>query len=311
VSDRRGEKHGGLMYGLAAYGLWGVMPVYFRAVAGVAAIELLAHRIVWGLLFLVVAVSLARRWPDLAACLRQPRTRWLLAASTALLAVNWYVFIYGVSSGRVVETSLGYFINPLVNVVLGVLIFRERLRGAQAAAVALAAAGVVYLIWAEGRPPWIGLCLAVSFALYGLVRKVAPVEALAGLTAETLLLFPLAAGFLLWWHHQPGAAFTYQGPAIDLLLLASGVVTAVPLLFFGLAARRLPLTTLGLLQYLTPTMQFLLAVLAFGEPFTAARQVSFGLIWAALALVTAETLWRRARRRQEGASTQATAAAIR
>lgn len=302
MSDAGGRARGGLWYGLAAYGLWGVMPLYFRAVADISPTELLAHRIVWSAAFLAVVVSVARQWPALAAALRRRRTRGLLAVSTALIGANWYLFIYGVASGRVVETSLGYFINPLVNVVLGVAVFGERLRPAQAAAVALATAGVAYLIVAQGEPPWLGLTLAVSFALYALVRKVAPVEALAGLTAETLLLLPAAAAALGAWLWLGTAGFAQHGPVIDLLLLSSGLVTAVPLLFFNVAARRLPLATLGLLQYLTPTMQFLMAVLLFGEGFGPARQVSFALIWAGLALVTAEAAWRRGRQAAQAAA---------
>jgi chloramphenicol-sensitive protein RarD len=288
--DRRNLEHDGLLFGVAAYGFWGVLPVYFRAVGGVAPTEFLAHRIVWSFLLLAAVLTLWRRWPELARTLRTRHTRSLLAVSALLIATNWLVYLHGVMTQRVIQTSLGYFINPLVSVVLGVVFFRERLRGGQWLAVALAAAGVAYYVLAGREWPWIALVLAGSFGLYGLVRKAAPVEALVGLSAETLLLFPAAAGFLGYWQSQGTLGFGSRGGWLDALLLLSGVVTTVPLLCFGAAARRLPLSTLGFLQYLAPTLQLLLAVTLFGEPFRPDQRWSFGLVWAALALFTAESV---------------------
>jgi chloramphenicol-sensitive protein RarD len=284
----------GLLYGVAAYGLWGVMPLYFHAARKVPPLELLAQRIVWSVLLLVVVVVCLGRWTELVRCLRVPRTRWLLLASTLLLATNWGVFIYGVSIGQVVQNSLGYFINPLLNVLLGVLFFRERLRPVQWLALALAAAGLVYLVVALAEWPWIAFVLGGSFACYGLIRKVVPVEALVGLTAETALLLPAALAALAWWGWAGQLALGAQGMVVDGLILASGVITTVPLFFFNQAVRRLPLSVLGFLQYLAPSLQFLLAVLVFDEPFLPAQRVCFGLIWAALALVSVQAVLARA-----------------
>jgi chloramphenicol-sensitive protein RarD len=290
------EPHTGLAYGIAAYGLWGLMPFYFWAVRSVPPIEVLAHRIVWSLVLLVGVVVWLGRWGKVVCCLRTPRTRWLLAAGTLLLAINWYVYIYGVSIGQLVQNSLGYFITPLLNILLGVVFFRERLRPVQWLALALAAAGLVYLVAALGEWPWIAFTLGSSFALYGLIRKVVPVDTLVGLTVETLLLGPAALVAVVWWAWTVQGAMGAQGLTIDLLLLASGVVTAVPLFCFGQAARQLRLSTLGFLQYLGPSIQFLLAVLIFGESFLPAQQVSFPLIWSALLLVSIQAaLARRAR----------------
>jgi chloramphenicol-sensitive protein RarD len=233
-------------------------------------------------------MTLLGRWPAVWACLAQRRTRWLLLASTVLIAANWFVFIWGVWIGQLVQNSLGYFINPLLNIVLGMLLFRERLRLAQWLALALAGTGLVYLIVARGELPWIALILASSFAAYGVLRKIAPVDALVGQTVETLLLVPLSVVFLIWWTWIDRHALGRYSVTVDVLLYASGVVTAVPLLCFGAAARRLPLSTLGFLQYLAPTIQFLLAVLHLGEPFHPELQVSFALIWSALAIATLE-----------------------
>jgi chloramphenicol-sensitive protein RarD len=284
----------GLLYGLAAYGLWGIMPLYFGAVTPpVGPAELLAQRIVWCFVLLVVVLTLLRRWPDFGRCLRCRRNAGLLVISSGLVAVNWLVYLHGVSTGRIVQTSLGYFINPLFSMLLGVVFFRERLRPWQAVAVLLATVGVVYHVRALAEWPWIALVLAGSFGLYGLVRKVVPVDALVGLTVETLVLLPAAVGFLVWQAAVGSNVFGRQGLRIDLLVLASGVVTAVPLACFGAAARRLPLSTLGFIQYLAPSMQLGLAVARFGEPFTPEHAISFGFIWAGLALFTVESLLAR------------------
>jgi chloramphenicol-sensitive protein RarD len=291
------------LYGLAAYGLWGVMPLYFKAIteAGVGPLELLAHRITWSVLLLGVLLTGWRRWPDLARCLRQPSTRLLLLASTVLIAVNWFVFIYAVWSRQTVQNSLGYFTNPFVSIFLGVLVFRERLRLAQWGALLLAAGGLVFLIVTLGKLPWIALTLALAFGAYGLFRKLAPVDGVIGLSFETLVLLPLTLGYLLWLAGRGELRLGRLGWEIDLLLLLSGAATAVPLIFFGQAARRLPLSTLGFLQYLAPSLQLVLAVAVFGEEFGWRERVGFGCIWAALAVVTVDSLraQRGARRRVE------------
>jgi chloramphenicol-sensitive protein RarD len=276
----------GLAYGIAAYLLWGVMPLYFRAVEKVQPVELLAQRIVWSVVLLAVALTVFGRWEGLRATLAVRRTCGLLLASSLLLAVNWFVYIHGVATDRIVQCSLGYFINPLLNVLLGMIVFHERLRPIRWVALLLAAAGVVYLMAALGEVPWIAFTLAGSFATYGLIRKVVPVDALTGLMVETLFLMPASVVFLAWWMQRPDSAFGRMSLQIDVLLVASGVVTTAPLLCFGAAARRLRLSTLGFVQYLAPSMQLLLAVLVFREPFRSEQQVSFGLIWAALVLAS-------------------------
>jgi chloramphenicol-sensitive protein RarD len=276
----------GLTYGIAAYVLWGLMPLYFRAVRAVQPVELLAQRILWSVVLLAAVLTVFRRWDDLRATLAVRRTRMLLLASTLLLAVNWFVYIYGVATERIVQCSLGYFINPLLNVLLGMIFFREQLRLSRWLALLLAGAGVIYLMAALGEVPWIAFTLACSFSMYGLIRKVVPVDAFIGLMVETLFLLPPSVVFLAWWMQRSDSAFGRMSGQIDMLLVASGVVTTAPLLCFGAAARRLRLSTLGFIQYLAPSLQFLLAVLLFGEPFRREQQISFGLIWAALLLAS-------------------------
>ncbi len=291
-SERAGGS-GGLMYGLAAYGWWGLMPLYFKGVQTVRPAEILAHRIVWCVVLLAVVLTLGRRWPDFARCLRSRRLLGLLLLSSVLVGVNWLVYIHGVSTHRIAQTSLGYFINPLFSMLLGMLFFRERLRPWQGLAAMLAAAGVLYHVSALGETPWIALTLMSSFGLYGLVRKVVPVDGLVGLAVETLVLLPAALGFLACATAGGTATFGRNGWWVDGLLLAGGVVTAIPLLCFGEAARRLPLTTLGFLQYLAPSMQLLLAVLVYEEHFGMEQAVTFGLIWAGLALFSLEAVLAR------------------
>jgi chloramphenicol-sensitive protein RarD len=255
-------------------------------------LEVLCHRVVWSVALLLVLAWHQDRLQDVRAALRRARTLAVLAASTVLIAVNWLVYIYAVVQGRMLEGSLGYYINPLVNVLLGLVILHERLQPLERAAVALAAAGMVWLAVHLGQPPWISLALAVSFGLYGLLRKVAPVGALTGLTVETLLLLPLALGTLAWKMAAGQATFLSGDARLDVLLLLAGPLTAFPLLCFAAAARRLPLSTLGFLQYLSPTIQLLLAVLVYGEPFRRAQAGAFAFIWAALALFAYQNAWR-------------------
>ncbi|MGL4551923.1 MAG: EamA family transporter RarD [Gemmataceae bacterium] len=291
MDTREAARHrAGLMYGLAAHACWGLMPLYFRAMNQVKPLEFLCHRIVWSAVLLAGLLWLVRKWRDVSRALRDPASARLLAASTALIALNWYVFLYGIESGQAVQTSLGYYTNPIFNVLLGVAFLGERLRPGKWLALGLAAAGLLYLMAASGRVPWIALTVASSFAFYGLARKLAAVDGLVGLGVETLLLAPLSAGYVLWRMAAGEAAFLRHGPAYDALIVLSGPATVVPLLCFVLAARRLPLTTLGFLQYVGPTMQLLTAILVFGEDFNRDRWIGFGLIWSALALVTLDSL---------------------
>lgn len=281
----------GMLYALAAYVLWGVFPVYFKAVAAVPALEILANRIVWSLVLVAVLLTALRQWRWLPAVARTPRAlRWFVASAT-LVSVNWGLYIWAVNAGQVVDASLGYFINPLVNVTIGALLLRERLRNAQWAAASLAAGGVAWLTAQAGQLPWIGLVLAFSFAGYGLLRKKAPLGAIKGFSVEVMLLVPLAGAYLLWLAAQ-GANHFVQGPlSLQALLALSGPITAVPLLLFAASARRIPFSTLGLLQYVAPTLQLMLGVWLYHEPFGGTKLVGYGMVWVALALFTADSLW--------------------
>ena len=269
---------------MAAYGLWGFMPLYIKAVRAVPLLEVLCHRVVWALVLLLPLVWRQGELGSVLVAVRRPRTLAILATSALAIALNWLVYIWAVVHGRLLEGSLGYYINPLVNVLLGVVVLGERLDRPVRVAVGIAAVGVAWLTLRLGQPPWIALALAASFGLYGLMRKLAPVGALAGLAIETALLMPLAGGYLVWAMLTGRSAFLAGSPTLSLLLLLAGPVTAIPLLFFAGAARRLPLSTMGFLQYLSPTLQFLLAVLVYGEPFDGSRAVAFGFIWTALAV---------------------------
>ncbi|MGE0551401.1 MAG: EamA family transporter RarD [Kofleriaceae bacterium] len=270
----------GLLHGVLAYGLWGIVPVYWKLLAAIDPVELIAHRALWGLLAFVMIVVAARQWARFRASLRDVRVVAVMAVSGALLAVNWGVFVWATTSGHLLDASLGYFINPLVSVALGTIVLRERLRRLQWTAIALACAGVAAMTWQAGRVPFVALVLAGTFGAYGLVRKTARVDALVGSAIETLLIAPFAAGYLALAGTQTLASAT---TATLVLLIGTGVITAIPLVLFTSAARRLPLSTVGFLQYLAPTGQFLIAVLAFGEPLAAERLASFALIWLGLA----------------------------
>jgi chloramphenicol-sensitive protein RarD len=276
----------GWAFALSAFGWWGVSPLYWRAVATSSAYEVLAHRVVWGLL---VYAAMAWRWGrlrEVGAALRVPHTRRVFGLTAALLLGNWFAYIAAVATGQVLQASLGYFINPIVSVLLGMLVLGERLRPLQWTAVALAVVGVVTLGTLADAFPWLALGMAFSFGFYGFARKTAPLDALPGGTLETLLMLPAAIAVLVWLA-LTGQATVLQGdPLRDGLLALSGVVTAVPLLWFSLAARRLPLSTIGLLQYLSPSLQFVLAVAWFGEPFTSVHLASFACIWLGLAAFT-------------------------
>ncbi|HEY0164430.1 MAG TPA: EamA family transporter RarD [Sphingomicrobium sp.] len=271
------------MLGVAAYGLWGVLPIYFKAVAGVAAIDIVAHRVLWSLPFLAMLLFITRGWGEVAQAIRRRRTLILLLCTAVLIAINWLLYVHAVTSGHILAGSLGYYLNPLVNVLLGRFVLKERLSWLQWAAIAIAAAGILALIGGALDQLWISLTLAATFATYGLLRKIALVDSVAGLTIETAVLAPLAIGWLAWGLALGEPNFGTTGAETQLLLLA-GVVSTIPLLLFTAAARRLPYSTLGMLQFLAPTLQFLLAVWIYGEPFGTAHAIAFGAIWIALAL---------------------------
>jgi chloramphenicol-sensitive protein RarD len=279
----------GLLYGVLAYGSWGFMPVYIKAVRTAPILEVLSHRVFWAFLLLLALCWKRGELGTIRAAVRTPRTLALLAGSTAAIAVNWLAYIWAVANGHVLESSLGYFINPLVNVLFGVLILGETLDRPVRIAVGVAAVGVLWMAVRAGHVPWISLTLATSFGLYGLLRKLAPVGGLAGLTIETALLSPLAGGYIAWAVASGRSGFLAGRPWLDVLLLMAGPVTAVPLLFFAGAARRLPLSTLGMLQYLSPSLQFLLAVFAYREALDRPRLVAFVFIWTALAIFAIHT----------------------
>ena len=281
------------MYGAAAYAMWGLFPLFWPLLKPAGPLEVLAHRVLWSLLVVVALLQITRGWTAVRAVTGVQSRRLSLAA--VLLAVNWGTYIYGVNSGQVVETSLGYFINPLVSVALGVLVLGERLRPVQKAAVAAAGLAVLVLTVENGRPPYLALVLAFSFGFYGLLKKQAGVGAVASLAVETAVLTPLAVVYVGLLVATGSSTFAHDPPGHALLLAAAGVVTAVPLLAFGAAATRVPLTTLGVLQYIAPTLQLLVGVLVRHEPFGLARLVGFALVWTALAVFTWDLVAERRR----------------
>lgn len=285
----------GLALGLGCYLLWGGMPLYFRAIEAAGAVEIVAHRAVWSLVLCLLLVVLTRTVGELRTALRDGRTVRMLALAAGLIAVNWLTYVYGVNTGRTVDAALGYFINPIFTVVLAVVVLGERLRPLQWVAVGVGAAAVVVIAVGYGELPWIALTLAVSFGLYGLVKNRAgrSVGALPGLVVETAALLPLAVGYLVWLTAVGGSTFGALGAGHTLLIVASGPITALPLLLFGAAARRLPLSVVGMLQYLTPVLQLLVGLLVFHEPMPPERWAGFVLVWLAIALVTADGLRHR------------------
>ena len=285
----------GVVYATLAFVWWGLFPLYFRIVTTVPAPEILAHRVLWCLLFLAAVLTARRQWGWLRPVLRQPKVLAAFVASALLIGANWLAYIWAVTNGHVLDASLGYFITPLVNVLLGMTLLHERLRRAQWVALSLAALGVVWLAWQAGHPPWIALLLAASFGGYGLMRKVAVLGALEGLTLETMLLAPLALGVLALAAYRGDGSFPATDALTNLWIIALGPLTAVPLLLFAAGARRLSMTTLGLMQYIGPTIQFAVGVWLFHEPFSTARLIGFGFIWLALLVYTADGL-RLARR---------------
>jgi len=282
----------GLAAGAAAFTIWGLFPVYLHGLSGVPAIQIIAHRVTWSCLFLLGWMLLRGELGRLTTTLGKPRLLAGLATSALLISCNWLVYVWSVTHQHIVESSLGYYINPLVNVLLGVLVLRERPNAVQWSAVALAALAVLYLAVQTGRPPWIAFALAITFSLYGFVRKVISIDALPGLATETLLLLPLALGFLAWCEASGVAAFSHDGPAVAALLVGSGIVTAVPLFLFAYGARLLPYSTVGVLQYIGPSLQLACGVLFYNESFGPARAVGFALLWAALLLYAGDGVWR-------------------
>ncbi len=276
-----------MIYALSAFSAWGLLvPIHFKMLGSVPAFEILAHRILWGCVFACGLLWMRGEGSLLREVLRPSRWLAMLTVSSGLVAINWLVYIWAVNAGYLVQTSLGYFINPLVNVVLGVLFLRERLQAAQIAACLLATLGVLILAVSPGSLPWVALSLAVSFGFYGLVRKVVPVTALTGFCVEALVLVPFAAAYVVWTIAAGSSTLLRGDLALNGLLLLTGVSTAAPLIWFAEAARRLKLSTIGLLQYLSPTGQLVLGVLAYGEPFSWSQGIAFGAIWTALAIYT-------------------------
>ncbi len=275
-----------------AFAIWGVFPLYIKAMQSVSTLQIMAHRVVWCCALVMGWLVVRGELGKVRAALTERTTRWMLAASGFLISINWLVYVWGVNTGHVVETSLGYFINPLVNVLLGVVVLSERLNRAQWTAVTLAAIAVIYLTSATGQLPWISLLLAVSFGLYGLVRKVVRVDSVPALATETLLILPFAGTYLLWCEATQIGALGHSSPAITAMLLGSGAATAIPLVLFAFGARRIPLSTVGLMQYIAPSLQLTLGVLVYGEPFGRTRLIGFALIWLALAIYAVDGVWR-------------------
>jgi len=287
----------GVVLAVLAYLLWGAFPLYFKAVQSIPPADMLAHRVLWSAVFVWILLATQRRWHWIERVFAEPRVLATFTLSALMVSLNWGVYIYAVAAGHIVDASLGYFINPLVSVMLGAVVLRERMRPVQWFAIGCAAVGVAWLTWVAGRPPWIGLVIAISFALYGLLRKTAPLGSMEGLMLETAIIAPLAIGYLAWFADTAGAASPYGPTALVLLVAAAGPVTAMPLLLFGAAARKIPLSVMGVIQYIAPSLQFLLAIYVFHEPFDPHKALGYIAIWTGLAVFTAEALWLASRRR--------------
>ena len=287
----------GILAGILAYTLWGLLPGYWKAIQEVPPLEILCHRTIWSLVFVLLILAARKQWTWVGQVRASPRTLLISLASACLLSLNWFTYIWAVNSGHVVDSSLGYFIAPLVNVLLGVLFLRERLRGWQKVAIGLAAVGVVSLTVGYGAFPWIALTLALSFGLYGLLRKVSPLGSVEGLALETAVLSIPAVAYLAYQEATGNASFGHTGTTTTLLLAGTGVVTALPLLLFAYAARQVTLATVGIMQYISPTCQFFLGVFVYGEPFTPTRLLGFAPIWLALVIYSMDGMKEERRRR--------------
>ena len=278
----------GVLYGIGAYILWGFFPIYWKVLHEVSALQVIGHRIGWSFIVLIIFILITKQWQEFRSVAFSPKTIVMYTVAGVLLSINWLIYVWGVNAGFIVETSLGYFINPLLSVLLGVLFLRERLRPAQWIPVILAAVGVIYLTVVYGRPPWIALSLAFSFGFYGLVKKLAPLGSLYGLTLETAIVFPIALVYLIFVETNGTGAFLHNGVRIDLFLAGAGIVTTIPLLMFASAAKQIPLTMVGILQYIAPTLQFLIGVFLYKEPFDRSHLIGFGIVWVALIIFWVE-----------------------
>jgi chloramphenicol-sensitive protein RarD len=278
----------GIWNGLTAYVMWGFFPIYWKLLHDVPALQVIGHRIGWSFLLLIGVILATNQWKNFRSAALAPKVIGIYAIAGVLLTINWLVYVWGVNAGFIVETSLGYFINPLISVLLGMVFLRERLRTLQWMPVGLAAVGVLYLTVTYGRLPWIALSLAFSFGVYGLVKKLAPLGSLYGLTLETALVFPAALLYLGFAQTTGTGAFLHRGVLIDFLLIGTGAVTSIPLLMFASAARQIPLTMIGILQYIAPTLQFLIGVFLYHEPFDQSRLIGFSLVWLALVIFWVE-----------------------
>jgi len=278
----------GILNGIGAYVLWGFFPIYWKFLHQVPALQVIGHRIGWSFILLIVIVLASRQWNDFRALALTPKVIGIYAIASVLLTINWLVYVWGVNSGFIVETSLGYFINPLLSVLLGVIFLRERLRPSQWIPVAIAAVGVIYLTVVYGRLPWIALTLAFSFGFYGFVKKLAPLGSLYGLTLETGIVFPVALIYLLVVEFRGTGAFLHESAWTTVLLIGAGAVTTIPLLMFASAAKQIPLSVVGLLQYIAPTIQFLIGIFIYKEAFDRSHLIGFGIVWVALIIFWVE-----------------------
>ena len=290
LEKKKSDTVWGVVFAASAFLIWGISPIYWKALVAVPALEIILHRIVWSFFFLVPLVIIMRRWQEFKDALKNYRTVLILLFTALIVGGNWLLYIWAVNTDRLIQASLGYYINPLVNVVLGMVFLKERLRRPQIVAVILATAGVLYLTVYYGEFPWIALILAVSFGFYGLIRKIVPVGSLVGLTVETLLLSIPALAYLFYLDSHGAGAFWRVSLKMDLMLMGCAIATATPLLFFTLGARRLNLSTVGLLQYIAPSCMFVLAVFLFREPFSKAQVVTFIIIWTALAIFSTDSV---------------------
>ncbi|MBL8103211.1 MAG: EamA family transporter RarD [Anaerolineales bacterium] len=283
----------GILSGIAAYAMWGFFPIYWKLLHDVPALQLLGHRIGWSFGLLLLYILVTKQWDDFRTLASHRKTLGIYAIAGVLLSLNWLIYVWGVNAGFIIETSLGYFINPLLSVLFGVIFLRERLRPTQWIPVVVAAIGVIYLTVTYGRLPWIALSLAVSFGLYGLVKKLSPLGSVYGLTLETGIVFPIAMIYLAVVQVNGTGAFLHDGLTVDLLLIGAGVVTTIPLLMFASAAKQIPLNMIGILQYFAPTIQFLIGLFIYKEPFDTTRLIGFGIVWFALIIFWIENLTHR------------------